>query len=213
MHSRPQLYWSGVADDRRPMPKRLTELDLRRRNCARCTRWKHAVDFPWRWKARGKELQIPHISNVCLVCKSELGKASYNKLSPEEKKARGRRANEQARKRRQRLEALVQERLAAYNKRFGRPVDHRGPDLMLELLPFRMFLLRYRKKLGSTKRLAYILVMDHSRVTRLLNGYTDHDNGSVVPIRQVSLATVDRALVMLEAEERLEDLYPELGIR
>lgn len=209
------------------MPQRLRQLNLSRRNCKRCTRWRHAIDFPWRWRARGKSLDIPYISNVCNVCKTELERKRYLNLTADQKYDRGARANQLAKERRLKMEAelasqlsaviererrieALNDRIAALKQRVGRPHTQIKGELVLDILPVRMFLVKQRKWHGSTATLASRLDMDASRLDRLLNGYSHSTNGGVTPIRSISLALVDQILVKLEASERVEDLYPEL---
>src|SRR3954462_12412438 len=116
MHLPPKLYWSGV-DESLPMPKRLTRLDPTRRNCNRCKRWRHAVDFPWRWRARGKLLVIPYINGTCNACKSELERQRYLKLTIDQRYELGARANQMAKERRLKMEAEVARQLSAVIER------------------------------------------------------------------------------------------------
>jgi len=112
--------------------------------------------------------------------------------------------------REKRIEAL-NERIAAFKQRYGRPHEKLNGEVVLDILPMRMFLVQHRKRLGGNAALlAARLEMDPSRLDRLLNGYSHATSNGVTPIRQVSLALVDQILVKLEADERIEDLYPEL---
>lgn len=205
------------------MPKVLLELDLRRRNCARCTRWKHAIDFPWRWKTRGVVREIPLIHNVCLVCKSEIENARYHALSPAQKQERGRQANERARQRRWGLQEEVEEshkviaqfqereeQIALYKKRVSHSRKH-NDEIHLDIVPIRMLLLRQaRIRDGGASEIAALIGVNEAIVRRHLNGFYWEGRCDPRPIRTLALSTIDRYLVILNAEERLEELYPEV---
>lgn len=196
------------------MPAVLLEFDLRRRNCRKCGRWKHAIDFPWRWKARGKVLEIPYIHSTCSVCKKEKERKRYNELSDEERREKGRKANAQAYERRYALEKKIltlQERIKKYKERLGRQGTRVDGDLLLDLLPLRMFLLRQARILdGGVSEIARRLEVDEARVRRHVDGFYWVGDCKPRPVRQVTFSVVDEYLVRLNAEERLEDLYPEL---
>lgn len=205
------------------MPATLTELDLRRRNCRVCTRWKHAVDFPWRWKARGQMLPIPYILTICLACKAERENARYHALSQEEKKEKGRKANRQAWERRNKLKNEVarlekrtetlEQRLVKYRQRYGVPKRGYTGEILLDLLPLRMFLLRQaRIREHGVSEIARIVEVDEAAVRRHVNGFYWESDCKPRPVRQVSLGVVDKYLVRLDAEERIDDLYPEVDL-
>lgn len=238
---------SGKIDRRRSQ-----ELDLRRRNCKSCTRWKHAIDFPWRWKKNGKDLPVPYIGGTCLVCKSKKEKKKYHTLTPEEKEERikrgialaakrrqeerqeaeveRRRANElekrigtledrrqeaeTARRRADELEKRVgtlESRLVAWRARVGVTKTQLNGDTMVDLLPFRMFLLRQARLQDGPSSLALKVGVDESRVRRLMDGFYWEGDCRPRPIRQVNVALVDEFLVRLTGNSvQLWELYPEL---
>lgn len=152
-------------------------------------------------------LPIPYIHNVCLMCKSEREKARYQALTPTQKRERGRRANEAAMKRRHKLE----QRLQRYRQRVGAPKRHINDDILIDLLPLRMFLLRQaRIRKRGISGIAETVGIDEALVRMHVNGFYWESDCRPRPVRSVTLGTVDRYLSMLDVIERLEDLYPEI---
>lgn len=197
----------------------LTELDLSRKNCTKCGRWKLAIEFPWRWKSRGRVLGIPYIHSVCLTCKSARERERYDSLTPEQKKEKGIKANKQAYERRHKLTARViklearvetlEERLQKYRKRVGINKRTHDNEILLDIVPIRMFLIR-QTRMYSMKEIARQVGVDEAAVRRHVQGFYWESSCDPRPVRTVTLSTVDKYLVRLNAEERLDELYPEV---
>ena len=181
-----------------------------RRNCTRCTRWRLAVDFKWRWQKRrnGQRYETPTIDTVCQVCRRQDERDRYARLSDEAKRAKGIRANEQALKRRARLEEQVQRaRQAAQSYARGAELD---------LTPFRMWLLGKARQEGGAVALASQIGTDEKNVRRWLHGYDwDNDDGwggwakcEPRAIRTVTIRIVDEVGIALGEPDLLERLYP-----
>jgi hypothetical protein len=197
----------------------LTELDLRRKNCTKCKRWKLAIEFPWRWKSRGRALAIPYIHSVCSSCKTQKERERYDALTPEEKRAKGKKANRQAYERRHKLNAQVvklktrvetlEERLDKYRKRVGIAKRTYDNEILLDIVPIRMFLIK-QARISSMKSIARQVGVDESLVRRHVQGFYWESSCDPRPVRTVTLSTVDKYLVRLNAEQRLDDMYPEI---
>ena len=129
-------------------------------------------------------------------------------MTDEEKRAKGIRANEQAAKRRAKLEEQVRRARRAYQKH--------GNEAELDLTPFRMWILGKSRQEGGAVALATQLGIDEKNVRRWLHGYDwDNDDGwgswarcEPRPIRTVSVRTVDEVGIGLGEPDLLERLYP-----
>lgn len=190
-----------------------------RRNCARCTRWRHAVDFKWRWNykrvKRGaahhkktKKLRTryptPTIDTVCRWCRNKERREYYASLTTEQKRAKGRRANENARKRRAKWEIEIHYARMAQD----RAKEHYD-DENVDIVPFRMWLLGQLKK-HNVEELARKSGVDHVQLRRWANGY-EWPNSSCDeprPIRSVRLSSVDQVGVGMNDPGLLDRLYP-----
>lgn len=182
-----------------------------RRNCKRCTRWKLDIEFPWRWQRRkGKRDRYarPVIEGTCHACRREQARERYQARPLEERRAIGRRANENRRKR------IEQAREQAHRAR--RAYLPGGGLAELPLTPFRMWLIGRARANGGANSLAREIGVNDEMVRRWLQGYVwDNDPGwggwascEPRPIYTVGVATVDRVGVALGEPDLLDRLYP-----
>lgn len=205
---------------------------LGRRNCRRCTRWKLAIEFNWRWpkhrvttpegsripgKTRGT---VPKIDSVCAQCRRELERQKYAKLPPEKKEQWIKRAVESKRKQRQAAEderALARLALAE-NRRLKYELTGLRNGNRLPFIPFRMWLIQRQRELG-TEVLARRIGYPQTQVEQWLAGFVwdnvgnEWNNRSTVhcepqPIYSIHIDVVDRALLG-EGTTSLETLYPQ----
>lgn len=185
-----------------------------RRNCARCTRWRHDVDFRWRWrkarKVRGKGARpraaVATVDSVCAACRRTEERYRYHHMTQEEKQQRIKRINAAKVKRRAKLEAQVRQ-LRRANPRWG--------DRRVDLVPFRMWLLAKARQNGGAVALATEIGCDEKNVRRWLHGYDwDDEPGQdrytcePRPIYSINVGTVDSVGVALGEADLLDRLYP-----
>jgi hypothetical protein len=189
-----------------------------RRVCAGpCGRWRHTVDFPWRWRKRRTKwrgmpsrAKVPTVGSVCAVCLRAQARARYAALPPAAKHAVGVRANTNAAKRKTKLEEQVHRARRAYIANGG------GGHAELDLVPFRMWLLAKVRQEGGIEAVARQLGKDGKAVGRWVHGYEwDNDAGwggwakcEPRPIRTVSMQVVDEAGVAMDEPDLLDRLYP-----
>lgn len=191
---------------------------LGRRNCARCTRWRHTVDFKWRWQRkhyktrtlRPPRYRTPTIDTVCKSCRRKQERERYNHLSEEEKRARGRIANKQAQIRRDKLN----EQIARMNQIRAQRTP-RWDDKTVDITPFRMWLLGKSRREGGAAGLSRQIGTHERNVRRWLDGYDwDQDSGHAFaycepkPIYSVTVGVVDKVGVALGEPDLLNRLYP-----
>lgn len=185
-----------------------------RRNCKVCGRWRLATDYRWRWHkhrrkgARGRQARSnrPTVGTVCMVCLRQMERARYAALAPAARQAVGVRANDNARKRKEKMEETA--------KRAARVLRHGNGQL--DLTPFRMWLLGKARQEGGAVALGSQMGMDEKNVRRWLHGYDwDNDEGwggwakcEPRPVYTVDVATVDRVGVALGEPDLLDRLYP-----
>lgn len=194
---------------------------LGRRNCERCTGWKLAVEFRWRWKkvqGRLKDKTLdgrttqPHIDLVCIECRKKEDKARYANLDARKK---AKKIKEDAERKRVWQEGATEiravkarlaekeaelERKAAKldrliaNTRLVIPPQartHNGEKLK-PLLPFRLWLLRYMYDTKkSIKQLADELRRDEQEIRRWSTGVYWPSAGNPQPVHQIALSNVD----------------------
>lgn len=144
----------------------------------------------------------------------ERERARYAALTPEQKREKGRLANQ---RKQARLESVRKLERQNYMLRRAARDRHRkryGNEPLVDLTPFRMWLLGKQRQHGGTSSLARVLGMDESRLRAFLRGYSFEDPGlgapdwcGPVPIISVSIEVVDRCLTN-EGSIRLDDLYP-----
>ena len=130
------------------------------RNCDKCTRWRPVSDYTVYKTRTGYE----QIKGECEHCKRERETARYNKLTPEQKRAKGVKANEQAQKRRNKALAEIERLhkiLDKQNEKLEKQYDKiersrriiRAPHgtvsgSSVDITPFRMWLLRQYRQHG-----------------------------------------------------------------
>lgn len=168
------------------------------------------------------------IKGTCEACKRQVERDRYNKLTPEQKRAKGVKANKQAAARRNKALAYIERQRAILDKQNERierlekkveagrtrilhEEDHRvSGESYIDVVPFRMWLLRKHREGGyNTAQLADEIGFDHSQVTSWLNGYKWNGAGrDPAPLRSIKLSTVDEVAVKLEDPGLVERLYP-----
>lgn len=192
-------------------------LILGRKNCARCTRWRHAVDFRWRWLKSGAG---PYIDKFCIPCRKELDRQAYARMSPAQKQRKIKRDYELKYEARHALDALLAEleqhpknellRRKIYNVNVilnngsgkYKRADH------VDITPFRMWILVKVREYGSAVALANAIGHDEKQVRRWAEGVDWFDSCDPRPIRGVSLGTVDAIMTRLEIPHVFNELYP-----
>lgn len=193
------------------------------RNCDVCTRWRPVSDFTVYKTRTGYE----QIKGECEYCKRERERERYHSLTPEQKKAKGRRANRQAQKRRDKALAYIERQREILDKqndkieRLEQKVEHTSKLARkrvryledgdyLDIVPFRMWLLRKNRETGyNIDELSEWIGQDPSRVQRWLNGYQWNGAGrDPEPVLSVHITTVDAVAVKVGDTGLLERLYP-----
>jgi hypothetical protein len=124
-----------------------------------------------------------------------------------EKQALGRRANEHARRRRDKAVAAVEMARMSVERR-----KHLFNDHELELIPFRMWVLAKAREMGGILALADAAGLEEKAVRRWADGY-EWNRGFVggclpTPIRSVRMSSVDEMGVAVGEQDLLERLYP-----
>jgi len=203
---------------RGPKPKRWRGY----RNCNQCTRWRPVSDFTV-YKSRSGYEQI---KGVCEVCKREKERARYDSLTPQQKRAKGIKANKQAQARRDKQlrqiehqrkmldkqNVRLEKQWARLEKARTRVLHWENGEAWLDIAPFRMWLLRLNRESGyNLRQLSEALGHDERQVYRWLNGFEWNGAGrDPTPIRSVSLIIVDNISVKMEDPGLIDRLYPVL---
>lgn len=203
-------------------PSKIPKLWRGYRNCDVCTRWRPVSDFTVVRLRTGYE----QIKGQCEHCKRERERARYDKLTPEQKSAKGKKANKQAQKRRhdaideiKRLHKILDKQNEKLDKQWDK--IERSQKLVrvprgtengraVDITPFRMWLLRqYRQHDYNVGELAEDMGQDSSRVKRWLDGFQWNGAGrDPTPIRAIDVSTVDTIGVAIGDGGLLERLYP-----
>jgi hypothetical protein len=186
-----------------------------RRVCAGpCGRWRHTVDFKWRWQKHGRtngnrvrRAKRPTIDSVCQPCRRAEERKRYRALSEAERRAKGLRANQQAAARRAKAAVAVEMARLSIERR-----KHLFDDDELDLVPFRMWVLAKARELGSIQAVADVAGVEEKSMRRWAEGY-EWNNGFVggclpTPIRSVRMSTVDEVGVAVGEQDLLNRLYP-----
>ena len=192
------------------------------RNCDKCTRWRPVSDFTV-YQTRTSYEQI---KGTCEACKRRIERERYDRLTPEQKRARGIEANKQALKRRNKALAEIERQAKILDKqnvklekqwdkiertkKFVRAPNRLWDDQYVDITPFRMWLLRQHREHGYVlDELAKEMGKDHSQVTRWINGYMWNGAGrDPEPIRFIRLSVVDEISIAIGDPGLLERLYP-----
>lgn len=148
----------------------------------------------------------------------ERERARYAALSPDEKKAKGREANERKQAKLDRLKTLEQEYRRLYREQNNIRQDiYRGQPL-LDFTPFRMWLIGKHREYGQVTALAKIIGQDEARVRMWLRGFVwerarvdGADYCGPTPVRTITIDVVDRAL-QAEGSTTLDQLYPKIHL-
>lgn len=211
---------------------------LGRRNCSRCGRWRHTVDFKWRWpkrrvtnkpnpnidlavaakvgykvtktRALKSRRKKPTIGTICASCSRRIERERYNNLSEDERKAKVHQSVENIKAQKARLkEQIHYAQLAHHKKRKYRN------DQELDLVPFRMWLLGKVRAVGGIEPLALESRIDEKQFRRWADGYDwDSEIGQAwsgcepKPIHSIKMSDVDVIGVALGEPDLLERLYP-----
>jgi predicted RNase H-like nuclease (RuvC/YqgF family) len=192
------------------------------RNCDVCTCWRPVSDYPV-YKSRSGFEQI---KGECIACKRKKERARYDKLTPEQKRQRGIKANQQAKKRRnealheiERQRKVLDKQNVKLEKQWAklesvrtRILHWENGEAYLDIVPFRMWLMRqHRLRDFDLTALAEEMNQDASRVRRWLDGFQWNGAGrDPIPIRSIKLTTVDDISVALEDPGLIDRLYPPL---
>ena len=192
------------------------------RNCDRCTRWRPVSDFTVYRTRTGFE----QIKGECDHCKRQREKERYDALTPEQKRAKGKKANKQAQKRRDKALVFIERQRRILDeqnhkieilsdkidraRKANRPPRGTVNGSAVEITPFRMWLLRKHRETGyNVGELAQAVEQDPSRVKRWLDGYMWNSAGrDPDPIRAIDVGTVDAIGVAMNDPGLLERLYP-----
>ena len=192
------------------------------RNCDRCTRWRPVSDFTVYKTRTGFE----QITGECEYCKRRRELERYHKLTPEQKRAKGAKANKQAQKRRDKALSFIERQRKTLDeqnhkievlsdkidraRKLTRQPRGTGNGTAVDITPFRMWLLRRFREGGyDLDALAKEMGHDPSRVRRWLDGYMWNGAGrDPDPIRAIDLGTIDRISVNMGDPGLLERLYP-----
>lgn len=192
------------------------------RNCDKCTRWRPVSDFTVYRTRTGYE----QIKGTCDKCKRDAERERYEKLTLEQKRAKGVKANEQAQKRRdsalheiERLRKILDKQNVKLDKQYDKIERSRkivrvpygtGSGIAVDIIPFRMWLMRqYRQHDYNLGDLAKHIGQDPSRVRRWLDGYLWNGTGrDPEPIRSIYIANIDKIGVAVGDPGLLERLYP-----
>jgi hypothetical protein len=203
-----------------------------RRNCVACGRWLHTVDFKWRWNYRRRNVKpgekakngiktkrlksrypTPIVDTVCRRCRSDMEKTRYRSLPPERKRERAQRSNANTRLRKQKLEEQIRYARMAHRNHSRNYVDNES----YEITPFRMWLLRQVRMIGTVESFATSYGLDAREVRRFCDGFiwegtrglsSGWDGCEPTPIQSVTLSTVDRYGVAVDDPGLLDRLYP-----
>jgi len=164
------------------------------------------------------------IKGQCEFCKREIERNRYNKLSPDQKKEKGKKANKQAQKRRNKQLEFIERQRKILDKQNHRIEDLElrmerartryrhveNPDRYVDFVPFRMWLMRQnRLHEYNTTQLAEEIGQDASRVGRWLQGFEWNGAGrDPTPIRSIEIKVVDAIGVAIDDPGLLTRLYP-----
>lgn len=148
----------------------------------------------------------PKISTVCASCNRKRERESYARLTPEQKKAKGDRANKVKAKRRRKLEEQIMRARMIHDKK-----DPKWDDKRVDLIPFRMWVIGQIRIAGGIKPLSVRLGVDEAAVRRWANGFEWDETSSWCephPILTVNVVTVDSIGVKMDDPGLLDRLYP-----
>lgn len=170
-----------------------------RRNCTKCGRWRHTIDFKWSWR-NPEYRQKPTISSVCDACRRAKERERYHSLPAEERRQRIKDAVESKRRR----EARRSQQIAAAQERDNAKFNQAG---YVDIVPFRMWLLLKARTNGDD--LAQRAKVTSSRLNEWLEGctWTGH-YCEPTPIRSIALRTVEDVTTRLGEPEAAAMLYP-----
>lgn len=147
-----------------------------------------------------------------------MDKNKYAALSPEAKKAYGREVNARKKAKLERLKELEVEYRRLYREHNNLKRDTYNGQPLLDLTPFRMWLIIKHREYGQIKVLARMLDLHEDQVRRYLDGFVwerprseGADYCGPTPVRCVTVDVVDRAL-QAEGSTNLKDLYPKIHL-
>lgn len=185
---------------------------FQRRNCKRCTGWKLAVEFRWRWPKieykHGRRRKRPVIDTVCIACRNRKERERYHSLSPEEKHAYGQLVNKRAKKRRDQERQLLLRKMRNIKVSSGNANATYGGDPVLPLMPFRLWLITYAKNFETTQQFADAAQVDESVLRRYMDGIIWEGKDDPRPVNGITLGNIDEILYNLGQQHQLPILYP-----
>lgn len=189
------------------------------RNCSKCTRWRPVSDFTV-YKTRSGFEQI---KSECEVCKRGRETARYDEMSPEQKKAKGKLANINAERRRNKALRQI-DRLKIDLDAAERQIEVQKLKLAearaavprgtfsgngIDIVPFRMWLLEFHRMNDySVPKVAALIGHSERQVYRWLNGYDRNGARAPVPVRSINVETVRNVGNAIDEPRLLENLYP-----
>jgi hypothetical protein len=159
---------------------------LGRINCARCSRWRHLIDFPARYY-KTKTGKIWRRENVCEVCRRAGWNRHYDSLSYEEKKRRWTVAN---RARQKKIETVNEAKALRHE------VTGKLNGRLVSIVPFRMWLIKKLKQYESLEELSRRTGVNHSQLTKYIQGYEWNESLTCdpKPVLTLPITVVDKAL-------------------
>jgi hypothetical protein len=192
-----------------------------RRNCTRCSRWRHITDFRWRWSKQvrlpnGRRVETnagehPYVETVCTPCRRKRERRKYHENEPQRRHI-NKRTRSYHMRRQDELNRLREEadKLRTKNAMLTRELtmlkQDAGEFTLVPLLPFRMWLLKRARELGGLENWCYKHNLHTTRIHDFMNGYRWEDCDPV-PIMSVKLDFVDKVLLM-DGTTSLATLYP-----
>lgn len=173
-----------------------------RRNCTRCKRWRHAIDFRCRKRdpEAGEALILDH---RCNHCHAELARS--RKPTEEQRVKRNKYKRAWRRRKDAARGAFVVGRHPQSQPRTGR----RGAVSRVPIAR----LLKSKLKKMKLRELAFMLEIDEKRLRAVIYGYTLASGGKngnrLTSVDYIEIGTVDAWLIRLgEPADTLERLYP-----
>lgn len=161
----------------------------------------------------------PYYDNLCASCRNartlEQHRIKLEMMTEEERLAynKHRRELEHRRvygntERNEKLRARLANQIRNAKAVVGAPRRYEG-EMMMPLLPFRLYLLRQLRQGYTTSEIGRIVHRDEAEVRRWAEGIYWEGGCNPQPIHNISLGTVDSVLVGLgESPYKLTELYP-----
>lgn len=161
----------------------------------------------------------PYYDNLCSSCRSartmEQHQAKLDAMTEQERLEYQRHRKELERrrvygntKRNEKLTVRLARQIHNARAAIGASTKRDG-EMMMPLLPFRLYLLRQLRQGYTASDIARIVHRDEAEVRRWIEGIYWEGECNPMPIHNISLGTVDSVLVGLdESPDKLNELYP-----